>query len=473
MDLNAVEPGSLACTSCKSKDHAMSRCNDCANFLCESCDNAHKYMRCFENHKVVLLDELRNSTEKVVIHKPLFCAAHPSENLKYYCFSCHVPVCNDCLIADHKGADHPYELISDAEKRIRPEIEELMQNAHAKIAQCDVAAGNLSNALTELQNQHDNARGLIEDNYKSFKLILEKCREKALKDLERLHSERELHIMESLHNVEKTVENIEGTCKFTNKVLQQSNGSELLSLKKLIFNQIHYLMANTPNTDLNYSLEFDSKYEKFEVLAQDTFGKFRTESNACPKESTPPPTLPGMPPMLNKSNASSSQSAITGSHTASSPISLPTSMQSSFDGDMLGSNFMMSANVMSPDSQKMMNNPIQNQSVIATGNGIVGSNNVGRSIVGDVNGGGAGSGSGNGQIGNGQNNMTCLSSIAEYNLHRLANLAESADIPDAIVPSSNASPSSQFTLAELISGDQRAFHSLQALAKFGLNNNGK
>lgn len=455
LDLNAIEPGTLACTSCKSKENAMSRCNDCANFLCASCDNAHKYMRCFENHKVVLLDELRNSKEKVVIHKPLFCQTHSSENLKYYCFSCHVPVCNDCLIADHKGADHPYELIGDAEKRIRPDIEELMHNAQAKVVYYDTAVGNLNNSLNELQSQHDSARELIENNYKSFKHILDKCREKSLKDLERLHSERELNIMDSLHSVEKMVERVEETCKFTTKVLQQSNGAELLSLKKLICNQIIYLMTNTPKTDLNYSLEFDAKFEKFEVLAQDTFGKFRTESSHSPKESTPPPTLPGMPPMLNKSNGNSSQGALTASVTASSPISLPTSMQSSFDGDMLGSNFMLPSNVMSSEPPQMMSNAIVGVSPVSSG---VSGNSVGVPIIG-----GAGA----------SNNMTCLSSIAEYNLHRLANLADvGADMTDNIVPSSNPSPSPQFTINDLISGDQRAFNSLQALAKLGMNSNG-
>jgi hypothetical protein len=65
LDLSTIEPSLLACTSCKSKEMAISRCNDCANFLCASCDNAHRYMRCFESHKVVQLDELRQSTEKV------------------------------------------------------------------------------------------------------------------------------------------------------------------------------------------------------------------------------------------------------------------------------------------------------------------------------------------------------------------------------------------------------------------------
>lgn len=420
----------------------MSRCNDCANFLCASCDNAHKYMRCFENHTVVLLDELRNSTEKVAIHKPLFCVTHTAENLKYYCFNCHVPVCNDCLIADHKGAEHHYELIVDAEKRMRIDLEEMIGKARGKVDYCSGAAGDLENALTELQNQHDTAQETIDDNFENFKMTLNRCRDNALKDLERLHSERELKIMDLLHNVEKSVEKLESTSKFTSKVLQQANGAELLSLRQLIAAQFAKLIKSTPKCDVHYSLEFDTKFEQFETIAQDMFGKFRTESSSSPKESTPPPTLPGMPPMLKQTNGNcNNQGALTGSVTASSPISLPTSMQSSFEGDMLGPNFIMPPNVLSPESPQMMNNPIS--TAVST-------------VVSTVN------------------NMPGLTSIAEYNLHRLANLADNGDhMSDAIIPPTNPSPSQQFTLADLISGDQRAFNSLQQLAKLGLNNNGE
>lgn len=438
LDLSTIEPGMIFCTSCKSKENAISRCNDCANFLCAGCDNAHQYMRCFENHEVVKLEAMQNSTEKITIHKPLYCNIHTSENLKYYCFNCQIPVCNDCLIADHKGTEHHYEIIGDAEKRTRNEIEGLKKEATMKMEYCDLATGNLDSALQELQTQHDTARGLIEESFQSFKALLEKRRDQSMRDLKKLHSDRVLKIMDILHNVEKSSEKFENACNFTKKVLDQANGPEILSLKKMITSQFLNLINNTPKADVNYSIEFDTKYEKFEQLIQESFGKFRTESTT-PKESTPPPTLPGMPPILISKNhmpngtSNSSQGTLTGSVTASSPISLPTSMQSSFDGDIsaLGTGFMLPSNVLAPESPQP--NPVPTVS------------NVG----------GAPS--------------LPLTSIAEYNLHRLANLAETSEFGESIVPpTQNSTP--QFTLADLLSGDQHALNNLQALAKLGLNN---
>lgn len=451
LDLSVIDPGSLQCTSCKSAETAISRCNDCANFLCACCDNAHKYMRCFENHRVVILDELRESDEVVAIHKPIFCNHHTSENLKYYCFKCQVPVCNDCVTGDHKGSEHHYELISEAEKRMRNDIEDLMTNAKSKITYCDEASLNLGNALTELQNQHDIAHDHITDIYKRFKKALDECRDRLLKELDCLHSERELKIMDMLHNVEKSVEKTETACKFTNKVLQTANGTEFLCLKKLISTQFFNLISNTPKVEVNYSLEFVSKSENFEQLTQAAYGEFRTESTPpSPKESTPPPTLPGRPPHLNKSNipCNSSQGALTGSVTASSPISLPTSMQSSFDGDVsaLSTNFIIPPNALTPDATTAPPPP-------PPATQTHGNHNLSN---GTAHSGGASNG-----------NMPVMTSIAEYNLHRLANLVESADIPDGIVPQPQPSPATPFTLADLISNHGAFTNNLQALCKLG------
>lgn len=407
-------------------------------------------MRCFEDHTVVKLEEIRKSTEKVSIHKTLYCSIHGTETLKYFCYNCQMTVCNECLLLEHKGTEHHYEIISEAEKRMKNEVQSLMMEARTKFEYCEQATNNLDSYLQKLQGQHDSAKNLIQDSYENFKAILDKCYEENMKELEALHSERELKVMDLFHNVEKSAEKIDNACNFTTTVLNHANGPEFLSLKKTITSQFLNLINTIPKADVHYYLEFVANTEKFECLAKDAFGRIRTESSPpSPKESTPPPTLPGMPLMLSNkgsqnSASNTSQSALTGSVTASSPISLPTSMQSSFDGDIsgIGSGFMLPSSVMTPDS--LSNHSASNPVFPAAPN-----------------------------MGNQNNSIPGLTSIAEYNLHRLANIAETAvDIPEPLVTPSSAT-SSQFTLADLISGDQNAFNSLQALAEIGLGSSGK
>ncbi|CAB0028533.1 unnamed protein product [Trichogramma brassicae] len=199
LDMSAIKNTSMLCTSCKAMENAVARCSDCANFLCPNCNTAHQFMRCFESHKVIAFDDLKKSDQAIPIHKPIFCQNHSSENIKFYCYTCQEPICNECLLIEHKAPDHQYERLKDAEPRQKEELINLVNESKSRIGDCDQISSQLGNALSELQAQRDQAKDLIVESFQSYKAILEKCRDKALNDLEKIHSERELEIMDSFH----------------------------------------------------------------------------------------------------------------------------------------------------------------------------------------------------------------------------------------------------------------------------------
>lgn len=41
-DMLAITTMDVVCTSCKTKENAVARCSDCANFLCPNCNTAHQ-----------------------------------------------------------------------------------------------------------------------------------------------------------------------------------------------------------------------------------------------------------------------------------------------------------------------------------------------------------------------------------------------------------------------------------------------
>lgn len=100
---------------------------------------------------------------------------------------------------EHKAPEHQYERLTDVEPRQKEELVSLMTESKAKIVECDQVSVQLENALSELQIQHDQAKDLIIETFQSYKAILEKCKDNALTDLEKLHSDRELEIMDTFH----------------------------------------------------------------------------------------------------------------------------------------------------------------------------------------------------------------------------------------------------------------------------------
>ncbi|KAG8199925.1 hypothetical protein JTE90_015908 [Oedothorax gibbosus] len=284
IDLKAIEKSQLICTSCKAKDTAVARCTECATFLCPNCVTAHQYMRCFENHNVLTFEEMKNGGKSLTtIHKPVICNSHPDETMKYYCHTCHVPICNESMVVDHKQPEHCYEKATEAEKKQRDELANLILESKSKVKMCDEATSTLEAHLSDLQMQRDNAKSHIEETFQSYKAKLEKWQENILKDLEAVHSTQELQIMETYHDVEKTIDKIEDACKFGERLLACGSTLEILSLVDVVGKQLLSLINNTPKLDISVGITFETDESKFEDGIKKTFGIVKKPS-ICSKE---------------------------------------------------------------------------------------------------------------------------------------------------------------------------------------------
>ncbi|KAK4887817.1 hypothetical protein RN001_004088 [Aquatica leii] len=403
----------LHCTSCTAKEIAISRCCTCHNLLCSHCDSAHRFMRCFEHHKVISLDDMRKDGKKITVHKPLVCDTHVTESLLYYCSTCRVPVCNECIKGDHEpSSGHKCEGMLDSEMRVRQEVEKMLKEGNDKVQLLIKTSGELNNSLEELAHQRSTAKDLINESYHSYKAVLEKCRDDSLKELNDLHHERELKIMDITERVEKYITLLEDACKFTTRLTENGTIAEIMYLHKTVGTQLLNLIKNTPRPEKTFSLEFRANFTDFEKTVKTIFGKFHTESD---ETDSPISVTTGLPPLtINGPNIALSNGCTGSSLTNSSPISLSTSMQSSFDGDLAASLQGLSLQH-SP--------PAQVNAATLQG----------------------------------------FTSMAEYNIAQLASLAENS-------ASAATSPSPSFsTLAELFSTDT-AYKNLASLAKLGFNN---
>lgn len=408
----------LQCTSCTAKEIAISRCCTCHNLLCGNCETAHRYMRCFESHKVLSLEELRKDGKKITIHKPLLCELHTNENVIYYCNTCNVPACSECTKTEHKiSSGHQCEGILDSEIRVRQELDNLLVESKVKIDQMIDASNELNNSLEELEHQRSAAKDLINESYQSYKAVLEKCRDEALAQLKDIYHTRELKVMEMNDRVGKEISMLEDARKYTSRLLENGTVAEIMYLRKIVGAQLMNLINNTSKPEKKYSIEFQADFNQFEEMARKLFGRFRTEDSDV-KQERGPLTVAVTLAQLNMNGTNSlTNGCATSSLSNSSPISIPASMQSSFDGD-LGANLQSLTLTQSPTVPSM-------------------------------------------------NALQGFSSIAEYNIAQLASLAE-----NTAAASTATSPTPPFTLSEIFTNDT-AYKNLQSLAKLGgLNTTG-
>ncbi|XP_064481647.1 B-box type zinc finger protein ncl-1-like isoform X2 [Ornithodoros turicata] len=297
----ALEGPGAACTSCKAREPAVARCSDCASLLCNNCVTAHRYMRCFESHAVLTFEELGakpnasgDGSVMAQLHRPLACPSHAGEQLKHFCLTCQVPICSECMVSEHQQPEHRCERASEAGPRQREELEALMAEGRLKATAFEDSLSALQTGLTDLQMQRDNTRSLIQETFQSYKAILEKRQDELLAELENMHSEEELRIMDAFHMVEKTAEQVEVACRFTERLLKHANNLEMLSLKPLVGARLMYLLNNTPKPELQTELVFETESARFEAAVRSSFGHL-----VYPRS---PPTPPPPPPSSSTSS---------------------------------------------------------------------------------------------------------------------------------------------------------------------------
>jgi len=81
--------------------------------------------------------------------------------------------------------------------------------------------------------------------------------------LGKLHTEQELCIMEGLYGLEKFQDHTEEACKFTERLLENGNAAETLSLRKLIGDRLVSLTEKPPNPNAEVDLNFETDFDKF------------------------------------------------------------------------------------------------------------------------------------------------------------------------------------------------------------------
>eukprot|EP00058_Branchiostoma_floridae_P026042 XP_002611532.1 hypothetical protein BRAFLDRAFT_63831 [Branchiostoma floridae] len=105
----------LLCTTCDEGKPATSRCSECAEFLCESCESAHRLQRATKGHTLFTFEELKTGKYDGVFktRKAPPCPKHSGEILKLYCRTCETPICNECALFEHRDSQHDLKRIEE------------------------------------------------------------------------------------------------------------------------------------------------------------------------------------------------------------------------------------------------------------------------------------------------------------------------------------------------------------------------
>ena len=99
LDFRAVGSSAdcISCDECIDADPAILYCTQCVKRLCAECSEHHRRSKASASHSLTKLKEQQEHS----LHRAAMCASHHRE-LEFFCESCNVMCCRDCITAEHE-----------------------------------------------------------------------------------------------------------------------------------------------------------------------------------------------------------------------------------------------------------------------------------------------------------------------------------------------------------------------------------
>lgn len=152
MDIISSGDKELKCQQClNSSADVIKKCKECKTELCESCLEAHQRIPMLKDHQFIDITDQRK-----VVDKLLYCELHPNKVIEYNCKSCNIPICSVCNLTNHNT--HKIETITEAVKRLLPEMEANTGNVHRIIDKIQKQIDSFSVRINETKESYAAAK---------------------------------------------------------------------------------------------------------------------------------------------------------------------------------------------------------------------------------------------------------------------------------------------------------------------------
>ncbi|KAJ6649247.1 B-box type zinc finger protein ncl-1 [Pseudolycoriella hygida] len=351
--------GGPRCTGCKSKQSdAVAKCIECANYLCSNCVTAHQFMHCFEGHSVLrinensgqslgkimngfdlnrlnLKDELSTNTavgsklNMCSVISPLtigsstnniignsldtngstlksgnsfFCSRHKNELLKFFCRTCSVTVCKDCIGIDH--GLHEIELMGETAPKQIESLLQIVTEVRSKANDLRSVIKNCENNAQRIQIQYNKAQNEISETYQFYISMLEERKQELLKELENSYNAKNLSQSLLVNKSQDHVDKVLQACEFVDRITKHAGDAEAKMLRKLMENKIQSFIPFIQELQSSFELDFVSNYQAIQVGVRNTFGYIRSSPEIPTKQ--PPIARPTINNLLTNGSTPSS-----------------------------------------------------------------------------------------------------------------------------------------------------------------------
>ncbi|XP_020911785.1 E3 ubiquitin-protein ligase TRIM33-like [Exaiptasia diaphana] len=255
-----TQSGSLSCENCTSNDAAKGRCSDCCVLLCDFCLKAHQRFKDTQEHKIMSLEEVKKQGAPAMTQQ-VKCDKHKGEVKKLYCESCQQLICRDCTIIDHR--EHQFQFIDEVAGRLTENLKCSAQNAVQARSKVEGTRKTVREMKEKIKTKCDNTLKEIEDAVQEQIAFLMNKEKELKEEVKRIADNKTKVLDEQDKELTQKLNGLDNSIQFTQKVLQDGNNINILSVSSeansrlvTLTNQVPYI-ENQPREQDDFSLQHD------------------------------------------------------------------------------------------------------------------------------------------------------------------------------------------------------------------------
>ncbi|XP_070549292.1 E3 ubiquitin-protein ligase TRIM56-like [Ptychodera flava] len=138
------------CDICNESE-ASHICIDCQlQYYCANCILVHKKSRVSSKHNVLSLNEYneKRAIDPSSVLPVAHCDKHRSNEYRYFCKTCQVPICSECTVMEHPNKSHSYDYLQTIADRYKDDLLKYLKRFEVKakeVDKCKTAAMKICN----------------------------------------------------------------------------------------------------------------------------------------------------------------------------------------------------------------------------------------------------------------------------------------------------------------------------------------
>ncbi|XP_031618749.1 brain tumor protein [Contarinia nasturtii] len=233
------------------------------------------------------------------------CLRHKNELIKFYCRTCNVSVCKDCMINEHPAGLHECEHINEVTPKQVENLLQIVNEVRSKAADMRAIIKSAENISARIQGQYTKAQNEITDTYQFYRSMLDERKTELLKELENVYNAKNLSHTVSTSKSQDQVEKILRDCDLVERFAKNGGIQEAITLRRLMESKLQSFLSNIQDLQTSFELDFVSNYQAIQVGVRNTFGYIRSTPE-LPSKQQPPIARPTSNILTNGNSPSNS-----------------------------------------------------------------------------------------------------------------------------------------------------------------------